>query len=176
MDTDVYLGCICMFAGSFAPRGFHVCDGSLIPISQNTALFSIIGTFYGGNGTSNFALPDLRSRVPVGAGTGAGLSQLVIGEATGATAATLLTANLPAHSHTATCDNAGATTGNPVGTFPGHNTNLAPAEAYYETTANGAMNAAAVVPTGNSAPLSVQNPVLGIYYVIATQGVFPARN
>src|SRR4051812_17662172 len=101
---NAYLGCIFHFAGNFAPRGYMLCQGQLLSISQNTALFSILGTTYGGDGQVTFGLPDLRGRMPIGQGQGPGLSQIVIGELSGVENVTLTTNNLPAHNHTLTAD------------------------------------------------------------------------
>lgn len=100
LSYDTFLGEIFAFSGNFAPNGYALCQGQLMAISQNTALFSLLGTYYGGNGVSNFALPDLRSRVAVGFGQGAGLSSYTQGEATGSETQTLATASLPSHLHT----------------------------------------------------------------------------
>ena len=99
MASQPYLGAIFIFAGNFAPRGFALCQGQLLSISQNTALFSILGTTYGGNGTSNFALPDLQGRAPIGQGNGAGLSPITLGEFSGVNATSILISNLPQHNH-----------------------------------------------------------------------------
>ena len=98
---DGYIGTIIMFAGYFAPQGWMLCQGQILPIAENTALFSLLGTTYGGDGETNFALPDLRSRVPVGTGQGAGLSKVSVGQMAGTEAVALTESNLPAHSHTA---------------------------------------------------------------------------
>src|ERR1700693_3176914 len=105
MASQPYLGAIFMFAGNFAPRGFQLCQGQLLSIQQNPALFSILGTTYGGNGTTTFQLPDLRGRVPVGEGSGPGLTPVVLGQAAGAQNVTILTSNMPAHSHSLMANN-----------------------------------------------------------------------
>src|ERR1700689_3127872 len=99
MAETPLLGAIFIFAGNFAPTGYQLCQGQLLPISQYAALFSILGTTYGGNGTSTFQLPDLRGRVPVGQGSGSGLTPIVLGETAGTQNVTILTNNLPAHNH-----------------------------------------------------------------------------
>src|SRR5436305_2548610 len=104
--ADAYIGEIRMFAGNFAPRGWATCDGQILPIAQNTALFSLLGTQYGGNGQTTFALPDLRGRVPIHYGQGPGLSPYDIGEAAGTETITLTQNEIPAHSHTLNCVNA----------------------------------------------------------------------
>src|SRR5512143_3908889 len=97
--SNPFIGEIRMFGGNFAPAGWAFCDGSLLPISENDALFTLIGTTYGGDGQTTFALPDLRGRLPVHMGTGAGLSSFVIGEAGGVETVTLTTSQMPGHSH-----------------------------------------------------------------------------
>jgi microcystin-dependent protein len=162
-----------MFAGNFAPRGYLFCQGQLLPISQNTALFSLLGTTYGGNGTSNFAVPDLRGRAPIHQGQGAGLSPYVVGQPGGSETATLFQANMPSHSHSI---NAVAKTGNsttPAGNLPA----IGGKPEYYSTgSANTTMNASMVGPTGSSTPFSILSPYLAISYIIAITGIFPTRN
>src|SRR2546423_9596681 len=97
--SDPFVAEIRMFAGNFAPKGWATCDGQLLPISQNTALFSLLGTYYGGDGKSNFALPDLQGQTPIGQGQGAGLSERFLGEAGGTDNVTLLTSEMPLHNH-----------------------------------------------------------------------------
>src|SRR5438270_2669849 len=97
--SEPFLGEIRMFGGNFAPRGWSLCNGQLLPIAQNTALFSLLGTTYGGNGQTTFALPDLRGRVPLHWGQGPGLSNYDLGEQTGTESVTLLSTQMPAHSH-----------------------------------------------------------------------------
>src|SRR5690349_13883210 len=97
--SEPFIGEIIMFAGNFAPRGWAFCQGQILSIAQNTALFSILGTTYGGNGQTTFALPDFRGRVPVGQGQGPGLSSYVLGEVSGTESTTLLTTNMPVHNH-----------------------------------------------------------------------------
>src|ERR1700693_2766888 len=108
--SNVFLGQISMFGGNFAPRGFALCNGQTLPITQNAALFSLLGTTYGGNGQTTFALPNLQSRLPVHQGQGPGLSNYVMGQTGGATAVTINSTTMPAHSHTfnATTANASA--------------------------------------------------------------------
>src|SRR5579863_5596794 len=100
MASQPYIGAIFIFAGNFAPRGYQLCQGQLLPISQNAALFSILGTTYGGNGTTTFALPDLRGRAPIGQGAGLGLSPITLGEIAGSQSVTITSGNMPAHNHT----------------------------------------------------------------------------
>lgn len=188
------IGEIRMFAGNFAPRNWAFCAGQLISIASNTALFSILGTTYGGNGQSTFGLPDLRSRVPVGAGQGPGLTMITLGEVSGTETVTLLTTQMPAHTHTATAVITGSVTprcledtgfGNtPSGAFPA---NSAGSTATYTS---GAQTPDAVMGTspitasanitigiaGNSQPVPIRNPYLGMNYIICLYGIFPSRN
>lgn len=171
-----FLAEIKMFAGNFAPRGYALCNGQIMAISQNTALFSLIGTYYGGNGTSNFALPNLQGNVPVGTGQGAGLSPRVIGETAGAPAITLIAPEVPTHQHAMraytgrvgtyynTPQNGSALAASQGGTLYGPPNNLAP------------MNPGAVSIAGGSQPHNNTMPTLALSFVIALQGIFPARN
>ncbi len=168
------LGEIRMFAGNFAPTGWAFCQGQLLPIAQNTALFSLLGTTYGGDGITSFALPDLRGRVPVGFGQGPSLSNRVIGEKFGTETVTLTTAQMPAHSHTV---NAVTTEGNqnlPTNSLPA-NTKALDKE-YSDANANTTMKATMVNPTGGNQPFGVTQPSLGVNFIIALQGIYPSRN
>src|SRR5512140_216933 len=113
-----FIGEIVMFAGNFAPRSWALCNGQLLPIAQNTALFSILGTTYGGDGRTTFALPDLRGRVPVHPGQGPGLSNYVLGEMAGTENTTLLINNMPAHNHTLNAVSDAGDTAAPAGALP----------------------------------------------------------
>lgn len=175
-----YLAQVIMFAGTFAPRNWAYCQGQLLPISSNSALFSLIGTTYGGDGRSTFALPDLRSRVPVGVGQGPGLSRYVLGERFGSPTNTLTTANLPSHNHTATlrAETAQGDSRNP------NNKLLAfvngTAEPYATPVPADEINMASesivVGNTGSNSPVNNVQPGLGMNYIICTQGIFPSRN
>jgi microcystin-dependent protein len=177
MSTDAMIGTISMFAGNFAPRGYALCQGQLLSISQNTALFSIIGTYYGGNGQTTFALPDLRGRSPVGVGNGPGLTPISIGQQGGTSAITLTMANLPPHSHAVNCDNTGQTSTAPSGLIPGLSDDRTTSLPVYSgAAANAVMNPQTVGVSGNSFPLDGDDPYLGINFIICTQGVFPSRN
>ena len=168
------LGEIRMFAGNFAPIGWAFCQGQLLPIAQNQALFSLLGTTYGGDGRTSFALPDLRGRVPVGFGQGPGLSNRVIGEKFGSELVTLNINQMPSHNHTV---NAVTTEGNqnlPTNSLPA-NTKALDKE-YSDANANTTMKATMVNPTGGNQPFGVSQPSLGVNFIIALQGVFPSRN
>lgn len=184
-DTPI-LGCIYMFAGNFAIRGYQMCNGQILPISQYTALFSILGTTYGGNGQTTFALPDLRGRAPVHQGAGLGLSPVQLGEAAGVQNVSLTVGNLPAHTHVPTVAvtingaNVRSSATTPGGNLladsqanlyaPGTTTPLAPlaTQAVTVTAQNGM--------TGSNLPVATQSPFLGVTFLIATEGIFPSRN
>lgn len=176
---EVYIGEIRMFAGNFAPRGFALCNGQLLAISQNTALFSILGTTYGGNGTTTFALPNLQGRFPMHAGNGQGLSPRVLGEVGGEESVTLLTTQIPAHTHMLAASTAAVPDApSPENNFNGITTDPNSGSSYntYNTTKNAAMNPAAISITGGSLPHDNMPPFQCINYIIALTGIFPSRN
>ena len=171
---DSIIGEIRMFAGNFAPTGWAFCQGQLLPIAQNQALFSLLGTTYGGDGRTSFALPDLRGRVPVGFGQGLGLSNRVIGEQFGSELVTLNINQMPSHNHTV---NAVTTEGNqnlPTNSLPANTKTLD--KEYSDANANTTMKATMVNPTGGSQPFGVSQPSLGVNFIIALQGIYPSRN
>ena len=177
--ADPFIGQILLVGFNFAPVGWHLCDGTLLSIQQNTALFSLLGTTYGGDGINNFALPDLRSRVPIGIGQGNGLSLYTIGETTGAESVTLLASQIPSHNHTINADNAttnGATTpaNNYVaaGSSGGRPTNNFSTAVTSATTLNGNT----VSHFGGNQPHNNIQPVLALNYIIALNGIFPSRS
>jgi microcystin-dependent protein len=162
-----------MFGGNFAPVGWAMCNGQLLAISQFQAVFSLIGTSYGGDGRSNFALPDLRGRVPIHMGQGAGLSSYVLGENGGAETVTLTQSNLPAHTHSIKGVGAVGNVANPTGTVPA----IGSKPNYYSTSVpNVTMNAAMVTSTGGGTPANNIQPFLCINFIFALQGIFPSRN
>ncbi len=168
---------ITLFAGTFAPRGWAFCNGQQIALSQNTALFSVLGTTYGGNGTTNFFLPDLQGRVPVHPGQGPGLSSCELGMAAGAETVTLLTTTMPAHSHAASVGAGGAATSpSPSGRYPATPAGATP----YADTGDAAMHAKVASAPGGVAggglPHNNLMPSLAVSFIIALQGVFPTRN
>lgn len=174
MATPI-LGEIRLFAGTFAPRGYALCNGQLLSISQNTALFSLLGTTYGGNGTTNFALPDLRGRVPNHFGQGPGLSNYVQGQVGGTENVTLLANNLPAHTHTVNAVATGGNQASPAGGVPAIESTGTSLN-YSSSAPNTTMSPATIAPTGQNIPVSVIQPYLTINYIIALQGIFPSRN
>lgn len=165
-----------MFGGNFAPTGWAMCNGQLLSISQYTALFSILGTQFGGNGTTTFGLPDLRSRVPVHQGQGNGLSPYVIGEMTGQENVTLLTTQMPAHSHLVNADNNGSGKNVPGGNLPGAVAGNAQEKPYSPNAASATMNATMIQNAGGSQPHTNIQPVLCVTFIIALNGIYPSRN
>ncbi|MEQ7798603.1 tail fiber protein [Pedobacter sp. ASV1-7] len=175
------IGEIRLFAGNFAPRTWAFCDGSLIAIQSNTALFSILGTTYGGNGQSTFGLPDLRGRVAVGTGQGPGLSIIDLGEVAGSENMTLTQNQMPIHTHSLKASNAVATSATPVAgsvLAMAQDINTDPVKIYSSATPNvdlGLVNTS-VQSAGGSQPFSIRNPFLGMNYIICLYGIFPSRN
>lgn len=169
-----YLAEIRMFAGNFAPRNWAFCQGQLLAIAQNTALFSLLGTTYGGNGQTTFGLPDFRGRVAVGTGQGPGLPSINLGEVSGTPSTTLLVTNMPAHNHTLTplANSSDATASKPAGKYMA----LTPAPAYAATQDGTAMGVQTTTISGGSQPFSIMQPYLGMNYIICLFGIFPSRN
>ncbi|HEX7850383.1 MAG TPA: tail fiber protein [Sphingomonas sp.] len=173
-----YVAEIKMFGGNFAPRGYALCNGQIVAISQNTALFSLLGTTYGGNGTSTFALPNMQGRAPVHQGNGAGIDPVSLGEMAGETSVTLNTSNLPQHTHP--ISGAVIASSNP-GETPASNTlftNSAPNQLYATSLGTGALNLASqsITMAGGSQPHNNAQPYLAVTFIIAMEGIFPARN
>jgi microcystin-dependent protein len=179
---DEYIGIIKIFGGNFAPRGWAFCDGSLLSISQNTALFSILGTTYGGNGQTNFALPDLRGRTAVGMGTGPGLPAVVQGQVAGEVNHTLISSEIPAHNHSfavssASASQSAATAGTTVATPGSLSGRTFTATLGFDTSApDTVLSPASIGVAGGSQPHNNMQPYLGVNYIICTEGVFPPRN
>jgi microcystin-dependent protein len=162
---EPFLGEIQIVAFNFPPRGWAFCEGQLLPINQNQALFSLLGTTYGGNGQTTFALPDLRGRVPIHAG-----GIYTLGSRGGSETVTLTANEVPAHTHTLKASNTTATTNEPSG-----NTLAKPAQAIYAAAANSTMSAAAINTLPSQSHENMQ-PTLALRYVIALQGIFPSQN
>lgn len=168
--SSPYLGEIRMFAGNFAPVGWAFCDGSLIPISENDFLFNLIGTTYGGDGQNTFALPDLRGRLPMHMGTGAGLTSRVIGESGGVETVTLTTSQIPVHSHAPL-----AVSGNGNQSTPQNGVWAGAANSIYNSNApNLAMNATLGGSVGGSQPHDNLMPYLAVSFIISLFGTFPS--
>jgi microcystin-dependent protein len=170
-----FVGEIRIFAGNFAPRGYAFCNGQLLPISQNQALFSLIGTFYGGDGKATFALPDLRGRVPIHMGQGPGLSPYVQGQLGGAENVTLLSTQIPAHSHPVNAIAAGGNSASPSGSLPAIESTGTSLD-YSSGGANATMSSAMIGGNSGGQPHSNIQPYLTVNFIIALQGVFPSRN
>ena len=179
------IGEVRMFAGNFAPRTWSFCNGQVMSIAQNTALFSILGTTYGGNGQTTFNLPDLRSRCAVGTGQGPGLSNITLGEVAGQENVTLVLTNIPAHVHStpAMISNSAGTSATPVGNYPAQaqytperGSDPQPVMAYGTANLAAPTGGSNTGVTGSSQPFSNRNPYLGINYIICIQGIFPSRN
>lgn len=171
--ADPFVAEIRIFPFNFAPKGWAWCDGQLLPLSQNTALFSLLGTTYGGNGKSNFALPDLQGRAPMHPGQGPGLSLHDLGETGGSETVTLLESEIPFHQHglRASLDNGDVA-------IPGPTRSLASSSQgiMYNATAPDTMMAAeGLAPAGGDQPHNNLQPYLTFYFNIALQGVFPPR-
>lgn len=166
-----FLGSISMFGGNFAPRGYAHCQGQLLSIAQNDALFTLLGTIYGGDGVTTFALPDLRGRSPIHFGQGPGLGSYAIGESVGQEMVTLTASQLPVHTHTLGASSAPGS-GGPAGGVWARSS----ATQNYAAAANVSMNAATVGSSGGSQPHQNMSPFLVINFIIALEGVFPSRN
>ena len=192
--SEPFLGMIILVPYNFAPRGWAFCNGQIMSIAQNTALFSLLGTTYGGNGQTTFALPDLRGRLAVSSGQGPGLSDRTLGEQAGSENVTLLATQMPAHTHTiglgtlaatANARNAAGNSRTPVGAMPA--AEAAGVTATYST--DGAAPVANMAPgtvalsgaptasiAGSSQPVQILQPYLTLNYCIALEGIFPSRN
>lgn len=171
--ADPFVGEIRMFAGTFAPRDWAFCDGQLLAISQNDALFSLLGTYYGGDGRTTFGLPDLRGRLPVHQGSGPGLSPRNMGTRSGAESVTLTADELPGHLHLMQASTATASSPNPAGqvTAVDQGANL------YSTTApTEHLAAGAVSQTGGSQPHDNLMPYSCVHFIIALNGIYPSRS
>ena len=171
--ADPFVAEIRIFQFNFAPKGWAWCNGQLMPLSQNTALFSLLGTTYGGDGKSTFALPDLKGRAPMHPGQGPGLSLHDLGETGGSETVTLLESEMPVHSHAlraATQDNADVNLVSPTASFAGSTGGT-----LYQAASNTTMAAQALAVAGGGLPHNNMQPYLTFYFNIALQGVFPPR-
>ena len=171
-----FLGEIRMGGFNFAPRGWALCNGQIMSIAQNTALFSLLGTNYGGNGQTTFALPNLQGRVPIHWGTSASSGQqYVIGEVSGTETVQLLGSNLPAHSHLVGVVGGGGNQASPINNYPAVESTGTSLN-FSSTPATGVMNPSVIQNTGSNIPFSVMQPFLCVTFIIALQGIFPSRN
>jgi microcystin-dependent protein len=175
--SSPFIAEIKMCGYNFAPRGYAFCNGQILPIAQNTALFALVGTTYGGNGTTTFGLPDLQGRSPLGPGQGPGLSTYVLGQASGTPTVTLLSTEMPAHTHLPQGNSTGGDSTTPASKIWAANAaTRSPQPLYSVGTPNTGMNASAIASAGGNSPHQNQQPYLAISFIIALQGVFPARN
>lgn len=179
MPSDPFVGEIMLWAGTFAPRDWAFCNGQLVQISQNPALYSLLGTYYGGDGITTFALPDLRGRVPIGFGQGPGLSNRPLGQSSGQETVTLTQTQMPSHSHTLSlqlkASSSRATAENPAGNFPAR----APDNMYSnssDTNMNPNAVSGTVGNTGGGQPHNNMQPYLALNYCIALMGLYPSRS
>ena len=175
--SDPFLGEIRLVGFTFAPQGWALCDGQLLSIAQNTALFSLLGTTYGGNGQTTFALPDLRGRVPIHPGQGPGLSNYVLGEQSGSENVTLNASQLPGHNHPLASSNQQGSSSDPSGYFPAVLNDPAGTIAVngYLASSNSTLNPAAIGVTGGNQPHSNIQPFLCVNFIICLQGIYPSR-
>lgn len=174
-----------MFASNFSPRFWFLCNGQILSIASNTAFFALLGTTYGGNGQTTFAIPDFRGRTPLGTGTGPGLPNIDLGEKSGTTSTTLLLNNLPAHIHpingTAALIQGGkaervGTSGTPVANYPSITDGINAYSTTSDSNTAPLINNLTVSPSGSSQPFSNRSPYLGISIIICAFGIFPSRN
>jgi microcystin-dependent protein len=180
--SSPYLAQIIMFGGNFAPKGYAMCNGQTLPINQNTALFSLLGTTYGGNGVSTFQLPNLQSSVPVSFGQGVGLSYYDLGQTAGAPTVTLSQSQVPTHTHSFMCSNSASSTTSPSisNNVPG-TPSVTNANFYATPPGNPPLIPQTMLPAacstvGNNQPHNNLMPSVCVTFAIALQGVFPTRN
>ena len=166
--AEPFLGQLMCVGFNFAPRGWALCQGQLLQISTNTALFSLLGTMYGGDGRTTFGLPDLRGRVSLSFGQGPGLQNYDQGQAGGVETVTLITSQIPAHNHSVGCNGGDANDASPANAFP--------ATGSYNTAPNATMNPNMIGMTGGGQPHENREPFLVLNWIIALQGIFPSRN
>jgi microcystin-dependent protein len=173
---DPFIGQILMVGFNFAPKGWAMCNGQLLPIVTNQALFSLLGTMYGGDGRTNFALPNLQGRVPIHTGQIAGGSSYTVGASGGVENVTLLVNNLPSHSHSVSCSNAPGTSADPTNNVWAEVAVSGKTPHVYASSANAHMAGAAIGVTGANQPVANMQPYLCVNFIIALQGIFPSRD
>lgn len=179
---DEYIGVVKMFAGNFAPKGWAFCQGQILPIAQYTAVFSLLGTVYGGNGSTTFALPNLGGRVPVGTGQSPGAGNCANGQIGGAESVTLLQTEMPAHNHQVMANSNAGTTNNPEGKVPAaaqfqeeRDKPIIAVNAYADNSSGSIMNSQTLAPAGGNQPHNNMQPYLGMNYIICLEGIYPPR-
>jgi microcystin-dependent protein len=170
--SQPYIGEIRMFGGSFNPNGWAMCNGALMPIAENDALFTLIGTTYGGDGQETFGLPNLNGRVPIHQGAVSGTT-FTIGESAGVESVTLTTSQLPIHTHAFMASKGPGNVNSPTGNVTGES---AAVKIYFADAPAAATNAQAVTPVGGSQPHENMQPYLCITYIISLFGIFPSQN
>jgi microcystin-dependent protein len=171
--SDQFLAEIRIFPFNFAPIGWATCSGQILSIAQNAALFSLLGTNYGGNGRQTFGLPNLGGIVPMNMGNGTGLTPRVVGETGGEATVTVIQSELPSHNHTIRCDTSGGNDYGPGGDYPSPD---AGGDTEYATSSNAQMSAASLAATGGSQPHNNLQPYLVFTFCIAMTGIFPPRS
>ncbi|HVZ41503.1 MAG TPA: tail fiber protein [Candidatus Kapabacteria bacterium] len=173
--AEPFVGQIIMAGFNFAPRGYATCDGQLLSIAQNTALFSLLGTTFGGDGRVTFGLPDLRGRVPIHQGQGPGLTNRTMGEVSGSETVTLINSEMPMHNHLFSTTNVSGALGQPNGNFLAASSSNQ--VAIYRPTSDGStLNPQAIGLAGGNQPHNNMQPYLVINFCIAMEGIFPSRN
>lgn len=176
---DQFVGEIRLFAGNFPPKGWAFCQGQLLPIAQNTALFSLLGTYYGGDGKTTFALPNLQGNFAIGAGQGNGLSEIDLGQEGGQQHISLISTEIPSHTHTlnvATVNNGNSNTGdNSFINTTAKDADKFPIKNQYNTNVNSTTRLTYSGVAGSGTPVATMDPYLTLNYIIALQGVFPQR-
>lgn len=177
---DQFIGEIRLVAFNYAPQGWALCNGQILSIVQFQALYALLGVTYGGNGSSTFALPNLQSRVVVGAGQGLGLSSYPLGQAGGAESVTLLASNMPMHTHALTiaANSTAGETNDPTNAYPGLGNDSAggAASVYSKTKGTVSMAPQNTGVAGGNAPVSLVQPYIALNYIIALEGIYPPRN
>lgn len=180
---DGYIAEVRIFGGNFAPRSWAFCQGQLLSIALYTPLFALVGTTFGGNGTTTFGLPDFQGRTPFGTGAGPGLPSIILGEMSGSPYQTLLQTQMPAHIHSISASSLAqgahteraANNALPVSNYPG----IVSGSSAYSTTSDSNMAAYSNISLGNTGggiPFSTQPPYLGLSFIICLEGIFPSRN
>jgi microcystin-dependent protein len=172
--SEPFVAQIQIFGFNFAPQGWALCQGQILPISQNTALFSLLGTQYGGDGKSNFALPNMQGNIAIGQGQGPGLTSRAVGETGGQQSVTLTSNQLASHTHPATCNNAVGTVYDPAGEV--WSQDAGGNQEYGSATVSGQMAPNAIMPAGGGQPHNNLQPFVVLNFCIALQGIFPARS
>jgi microcystin-dependent protein len=170
--SQPFIGEIRMFAGNFAPTGWALCNGQLLSIAQNDALFALIGTTYGGNGQTTFGLPDLRGRIPVHQGAGAGLSNYLVGQAGGSESVTLISSQMPIHGHGVHCTSSDADRRSPKGALLARSRE----PAYADPGSAISLNPSAAGQAGGGQAHSNMQPFLCVNFIISLFGIFPSQN